>query len=123
MKKIILLLALLAPAAALAGGEYDGVYYCTIDLGSYGTRDGYLTFQSKTDGSALAISAAPTDNPNQSHGYVLGSISGNVFTGRNADLSITTVTISGNPASFTDTDTYTLNGKKIPATTNCSKIW
>lgn len=122
MKKIILMLALLAPTAALSG-EYDGVYHCVINLGSYGTREAYLTFQTKPDNSALSISAAPVDNHNQSYGYALGSISGNVFTGRSASLQSSTVTFSGNPASFTDTDTYTLNGQKVPATTTCTKIW
>lgn len=119
MRKLIAaaLAAIALPAAA--AGEHDGIYMCSYvipDMARSGQA--FFTFHSHPDGTAALIGAAPF-RPDL-YGYSIGTISGNMYSGTDANGAAVDATIG--PA-FTFSDYLDVSGIRFNMTYTCLKIF
>lgn len=117
MKKLFSSLLAAASVSAFAASEHDGVYLCTTTLFDE-TAQVYFSFHTKENGVSGLIASAPFSTT--AHGYSIGSISGNTFTGTNPDGSTTTIEMG---YSFSFRDKYDWDGVQVPVTFSCFKIF
>lgn len=124
MKKIILLLALLAPAAALAaGGPADGIYNCTISSSllsdPFFDKQAYMVISGQPTGQSIYTWAA-TDWSVNAYGYGIGTISGVKFSGMTNNAGAFTFSLNnGNISGLLPSDSVAHSAQNF----TCSKIW
>jgi hypothetical protein len=121
MRKVLIAAALAATTQFVnaAGGAWDGIYSCGINVrGSFFQT--FVTINGQSDGRAIFAVAAVTEFT-PFYGFGIGAVSGNVFSGN---------TMFGLPFTATRTalgfnvSIQTLvNSVVVPATGNCQQIW
>lgn len=106
--------------AEAAGGAWDGIYSCNASAGGL-TSSIYITINGYPDGRAIYALPAVTANP-FFHGYGIGQIVGNVFSGTTNYAKRFTMTQTS-PTTFAGTAGVVIDGLTVNVNASCTKIW
>ena len=103
-----------------AGGAWDGIYSCAASGGGVNSTV-YITVNGYPDGRAIFALPAVTANPFL-HGYGIGQIVGNVFSGTTSYAKTFTITQTS-PTTFSGSAGVVISGVTVNVNASCTKIW
>lgn len=119
MLRRLIAIAAFAPLSCLAGGAYDGIYFCTTSLGTAT----YVTVNGQPDGRA--VFAIPYTALGQlTYGYGIGVFSGLTFSGSTMFGLPFRLNFSATGTTATGTiESITTSGAHVVSNVSCAKIW